>query len=172
MKTFANPTPALSVLTGLLNTLTTCQTAALTKGRGTASARDAQWLLVVSAFDQELAYVQVLADAAGGPDQAIAIFQLAGMTYEKAHVQPKRTYRSFQEKSTVVQFTTPTAGSNTATIWEYGLSPTAMTSWIVTIHGELTLENQTPGTTIYLRYRVVTTKGYEAWSQTIQHLVT
>ena len=170
--TFTAPTPPMTTLTGLVTKLTACQTAADTHAHGAAAARDAQWLLVESGFAQELSYVQILADNSAGTDEAIAMLQLAGMTYEKEHVQPKRTFKGGEEFSTVVDLTAPAAGDNTAVIWEYGPTATTMNSWIVTIHGLLTLENQTPGTTLCIRYRIVTVNGYGEWSQILTHLVT
>jgi hypothetical protein len=171
-KTFVTPTPALSVLTGAIDTLSTCETAANTRAKGTAPARDAQWLVVESVFDQALAYVQVIADAAGSPAAAVAIFELAGMSTSAAHGHAPRVYKIFQKISGTVQVTAPVAADNTAIIWEYGPTQATMTSWVVTIKPLLTLTNQTPGTTVCVRYRVVTTKGYGDLSQVLSIQVT
>jgi len=73
--------------------------------------------------------------------------------------------------------TAPTNGPDTCVIWEYttgpaGTPPATLTSWMVTIKPILTLASLAPGMTLYVRYRVVTTKGYGDWSQLISKLIT
>ncbi len=169
--TFTAPSPPLATLTTALGGLNSAEITAGTRALGAAEARDAKWLTVESLFDQELAYVQGIADLAG-PALAPGVFAQAGMSTTQHAGHPPREYKMTQTVSTEVDVTVPAAGTDTAVIWEYGTSPTAMTSWIVTIHGILKLTNQTPGTTLYLRYRIVTTTGYGEWSQVISRLVT
>jgi hypothetical protein len=52
------------------------------------------------------------------------------------------------------------------------LDAVVRTSWIVTIKPLFALPNQTPGTTLCVRYRVVSTKGYGDWSQVLSIPVT
>jgi len=172
VKTFTTPTPAMSALSDAVELLSSLETTANTRARGAADTRDAQWLVVASLYAQLLAYVQVLADNAGGATQAAAIFALAGMETEATHGHSPRVYKSDQEKSGTIEVTAPKTPENTATLWQYGLSPQALTSYVVTIHSKVSIPNQTPGTTVYLRYLVVTVDGYGDWSQTISHLVT
>jgi hypothetical protein len=183
--TFPNMAPTPATLTSAINALSAAEGVASTHAAGSADARDAKWQAVEIVYDQALAFVQAIADNAG-PVLAPSIFAQAGMSTEKVGVHPTRKYESFQELSTEVQVTTPANGPDTAVIWEYSTAPfptgttpaaTGSTaapaiSWVVTIHGILTLPNQTPGTLLYIRYRVVTTTGYGDWSQTLHHLVT
>jgi hypothetical protein len=172
VKTFVTPTPTMAVLSAAVLELTTLETAANTRARGSADARDTQWLAVSSLYAQLLAYVQVIADNAGGPTQAAAVFALADMDTEAGHGRGPRVYKSAQEKSGTVEVEAPTTPDNTATLWQYGASPSALTSYVVTIHSTVSIPNQTPGTTLYIRYLVVTVDGYGDWSQTLAHLVT
>src|SRR5208282_2801585 len=97
---------------------------------------------------------QVIADSAVGPTEATAIFALAGMDVEALHGRAPRTYKSSQEKSGVVDVQGPRTPDNTACLWQFGASPTALTSYVVTIHSTVSIPNQTPGTTLYVRYAV------------------
>ncbi len=170
--TFTAPTPTPATVSAAVVLLTTRESAANTHAHGAADSRDAQWRIVRGLYNQLLSYVQVIADQQPDAAASSAIFALAGMDTEADHGHAPRTTKSSQARSTVVDLQGPATPDNTACLWQYGTTAGALTSYMVTIHSKLALENQTPGTILYWRYLVVTVNGYGDWSPTYQHLVT
>lgn len=85
--TFMNPLPLLPALLILIEALDAAMTAAATRGKGLAAARDLKADAVASALESERAMVQVLVDQ--NPQQAQALAELAGMTLADIGVHVK-----------------------------------------------------------------------------------
>jgi hypothetical protein len=167
---FPSPNPPLATVTAALNTLDTTETAALTKAKGTAEARNAALGTVKTLLRQEEAYVQQVADGSG--DQAETIIASAGMAVRKVTPRQKQVFHAVQDVSgTIVLFGDVTPGAS-AYNWQMSPDGKTFTALPTTSKARTGVTGLTPGVVYYFRHEPVLKKGMAAeWSQVISILV-
>ena len=94
---FPSSNPALAAVTTALDELDTAETAALTKAKGTAEARDAALAKVKRLLRQLEAYVQLIADGSG--EQAEPVIVSAAMNVRKVTPRQKQVFEAVQSVS-------------------------------------------------------------------------
>lgn len=172
-KVFPAPVPTLDVLNAALDTLSTLETEALTKAAGTANARDAQWITVEGLFDQELGYIQTIADGAGNLAKSQQVFDQAGVSTYKNGEKPKRVFHLEHAAAGEVEAIGPAAGDNTAHMFEWGIGkPTDPTQIVYCIRPRTTITGLAIGAVASVRMKVVTLDGHGEWSEWRSILVT
>lgn len=168
---FPNPVVALATVTSAITALSTAETAALTRLKGTAATRDEKRAALVSLLEQLRAYVQAQADAS--PENGASIIQSAGMAVRKVATHGPRTFTAKAGAvSGSVKLYAQSVGQRGAYMWEY--STDGGKTWIatpVTLQAKTTLSGLTPGATVQFRYQPVSKTGEGDWSQTISLLV-
>ena len=168
---FPSPIPALALVTAAVNALQVAETAALTRAKGTAAARNAKRATLVDLLEQLKAYVQAQANAT--PDNAANIIQSAGLAVRKTPTHAARTFTvNPGAVSGSVKLYTKSVGSRSAYLWEY--STDAGKTWVaapVTVQARTTITGLPPGTTVLFRVQTVSKTGEGDWSQVLSHLV-
>lgn len=164
---FPSPVPLLWVVSQAVANLQDAETAARTRVVGAAAARDEKRTMLRSLLQQLRSYVQVTADA--DPENAVAIIESAGMAVKK---EPNRAPRVFSAKPGAapgeVQVVAPTAGNRASYDWQYSID--GGVDWLTlpsTLRASIKLEGLTPGMSVMVRYRSVTSKGRSDWSSGI-----
>jgi hypothetical protein len=167
---FPGPNPPLATVTAALNVLDTTETAALTKAKGTAEARNAALVTVKTLLRQEEAYVQQIADGSG--DQAETIIASAGMAVRKVTPRQKQVFHAVQDVSgTVVLFGEVAEGAS-AYNWQMSTDGKTFTALPTTSKAKTAVTGLTAGTIYFFRHEPVLKKGVAAeWSQVISILV-
>jgi hypothetical protein len=165
-----SPNPALAAVSTALDELDAAETAALTKAKGTAEARDAALAKVKKLLRQLEAYVQLVADGSG--DQAEPIIVSAAMSVRKVTPRQKQVFEAVQSVSgSVILFGVVVANAS-AYNWQMSPDGKTWTSLPTTSKAKTTVAGLTPATTYYFRHEPVLRKGGAAeWSQTISIVV-
>ena len=162
---FTQPVPTLAVILAALNDLHAAQTAAVSRGKGAASIRNAKLKLLKGLLVQLRAYVQGVADAS--PENGAAIIESAGFAVRKVSPRGKRAFVAKPGPiAGSVHVTAVTAGPRSSYEWQYSLD--GGKTWVAmpaTIQGKTTITGLPSGTTVLFRYLVVTAKGGQGdWS--------
>jgi hypothetical protein len=167
---FATPSPALAAVTTALDTLDAAETAALTRAKGTAEARDAALAKVKTLLRQLEAYVQTIADGSG--DQAEPVIVSAALAVRKVTPRQKQIFEAVQSVSgSVVLFGVVVANAS-AYNWQMSTDGKTWTALPTTSKAKTTVAGLTPGSTYYFRHEPVLRKdGAAEWSQVISILV-
>jgi hypothetical protein len=168
--TFKTPSPALSVVTVAIDTLTVAETG-FKAHTGTRADRDNAAVALVGLLKQLHAYVQGLASAS--PADAETIAQDAAMTLRKTPQRHKSDLAVHQTVSGVVQVVAKTIKGAKAHEWQY--STDGGKTWIstpTTTQSKTSIPGLTPGVLVMYRHAPVTKTGPADWSQPISALVT
>jgi hypothetical protein len=154
-----------------IDTLDTAETAALTRAKGTAEARNTALAAAKAVLHQLGGAVQTVADASG--DQAEAMILSAGMAVRKVTPRQKQVFHAVQDVSgTVILFAVVVAHA-TAYNWQMSPDGKTWTSLPTTSKARTTVSGLTPGLTYSFRHEPVLTRGAAPeWSQVISILVT
>ena len=167
---FSSPNPALAIITTALDGLDTAETAALTKAKGTAEARNAALAKVKTLLRQLEAYVQLIADGSG--DQAEPVIVSAAMNVRKVTPRQKQVFEAAQSVSGSVILFGVVVANATAYNWQMSPDGKTWTSLPTTSKAKTTVLGLTPATTCYFRHEPVLRKGAAAeWSQMISIVV-
>jgi hypothetical protein len=161
----------LAVVTTDNNALSTAQTLATSKLKGAVADRNAKRVIVVSDLKQLVAYVEGVADANSADAQTI--IESAGMTVKKT-VTPKPKQDLALKPGPVsgaVKVVAKAAATRSSYEWEWSTDQKTWTALPSTIQAKTTIQGITPGTTIYVRRRVVTKAGVGDWSQIVSTMV-
>jgi len=168
---FPAPVPALSALSAAVSDLQAAETVALTRAKGTATARNDKRAVVISLLRQLGGYVQAIADAT--PENGATIIQSAALPVRKVAV---RATRVFGAKAGPVagsaRLTATVAARRASYEWEYSLD--GGKTWVgtpSTLQSKTTVTGLPGGTSVLFRYKAVTTAGEGDWSQGLALLV-
>jgi hypothetical protein len=166
---FKTPTPALATVSADNAAYAKAQTAALMKTKSTIADRNAKKAVVVTDLRMLKAYVQSIANA--DPTNATTIIQSAGMNLRKPSSYVKQDLAA--KPGTVSGAVTLMAKSagRASYDWQSSTDGKTWTSLPSTLQAKTSIQNLTPGTTIYVRNRSVTKTGVGDWGQTISVLV-
>ena len=168
---FPSPIPALALVTAAIAALQNAETAALTRAKGTAAARNDKRAALVDLLEQLKAYVQAQANAT--PENAVTIIQSAGLAVRKTPTLGARTFTANPGPvSGSVKLYTKSVGTRSAYLWEY--STDGGKTWVaapVTVQARTTIVGLPAGTTVLFRVQPVSKTGEGDWSQVISHLV-
>jgi hypothetical protein len=169
---FPSPTPPLSTFSQQINELETAETAAQTRARGTAGARDIKAGTVRASLEYLASYVQQVADANAA--QAESIIKGAGMSTRENKPRAARNdlVATQGELSGMAILLVKSAGGKAAYEWQMSLD---LKTWIplaTTVLTKNIIQGLTPATTYNFRYRAITTAGAGEWSQIVSLLVT
>ncbi len=169
--TFPSPVPPLPTVTGAITALSSAETTALTRAKGTAASRNEKRAALLVMLEQLRAYVQAQADAT--PENGASIIQSAGMTVRKVATHAPRTFTAKAGGvSGSVKLYAETVGPPGAYMWEF--STDGGKTWIaapVTLQAKTTISGLTPGATVQFRYQPVSKTGEGDWSQTLSFIV-
>jgi hypothetical protein len=168
---FANPVPALAVVTTAIDDLRTAETAALARTKGAAAARDEKRTALVALLQQLRAHIQATADAAAA--NGASIIESAGVAVRKT---PTRHARTFAAKpgpvSGVVNVVAASAARRASYEWQY--SNDGGKTWIAappTLQARTKIAGLVPGATVQFKYRALTKTGEGDWSQVVSLMV-
>ena len=168
---FPAPQPTLAALSAAVSDLQTAETVALTKAKGSATARNDKRAVLVSLLQQVRGYVQMVADAT--PENGATIIQSAGLPVRK---MPTHSARVFTAKQGAVSGTAKvyavTAARRASYEWQY--STDGGKTWIsapATLQAKATFTGLAAGSTAMFRYKAVTKAGEGDWSQPAALLV-
>ncbi|MGA7123948.1 MAG: fibronectin type III domain-containing protein [Polyangiaceae bacterium] len=163
---FANPTPALAVITSAVDDLQTAEASALARTKGAAAIRNAKRTALIVLLQQLRAYIQTTADA-NPPTLAASVIQSSGVAVRKTATRQARTFAAKQGKvSGTAAVTAKTAAKRASYEWQY--STDGGKTWIsapATLQSKTSIAGLTPGATVQIRYRAVTKSGEGDWSQ-------
>jgi len=169
--TFPNPDPALSVFSDHISAFQACQTKAIGKGTGTATARNAKRALVKADLKLLLAYVQKVILTLSVEDARAAITSVF-FSIKKAS---KRNKPPLAAKNTSVSGTVAldakSVGPNSTYYWEYSVDGKTWLKAPDTLKAKTTISGLTPATTYSFRFRALTRKGPVDYSQVVTLLV-
>jgi hypothetical protein len=168
---FPAPQPTLAAISAAVSDLQTAETLALTRAKGTATARNDKRAVLVSLLQQLRGYVQMVADAT--PENAATIIQSAGVAVRKI---PTRAARAFTAKQGAVSGTAQVYAVSAArrASYEWQSSTDGGKTWVsapVTLQARTTFTGLAAGTTAMFRYKAVTKAGEGDWSQPAALLV-
>jgi hypothetical protein len=168
---FPNPTPPLAAIAAAASELHAAQTAALTRAKGAAAARNEKRTALVQLLVHLKAYIQSQADA--NPENAASIIEGAGVALR---IPRPRAARVFMAKPGVVSGTAvivaASAGQRASYEWEQSLD--GGKTWTVlppTMQAKTSVAGLQPATTVQFRYRSVTKSGPSDWSAPVSLLV-
>jgi len=168
---FPTPVPALSALSAAVSELQAAETLALTRAKGTATARNDKRAVVVSLLRQLGGYVQAIADAT--PENGATIIQSAGIPVRKVTVRATRVFGAKVGPVTGSAKLTATVAARRASYeWEYSLD--GGKTWVgapSTLQAKTTVTGLPVGTSVLFRYKSVTKTGEGDWSQGLALLV-
>jgi hypothetical protein len=168
---FPTPVPALSALSAAVSDLQAAETLALTRAKGTATARNDKRAVVVSLLRQLGGYVQAIAD--GTPENGATIIQSAGIPVRKVTVRATRVFGAKAGPVTGSAKLTATVAARRASYeWEY--STDGGKTWVgapSTLQAKTTVTGLPVGTSVLFRYKGVTKTGEGDWSQGLALLV-
>ena len=168
---YPSPVPPLATVTTAINELQTAETQALTRAKGTVTARNDKRAVLVTLLQQLRGYVQTTADA--NVETSATLIESAGISVRKT---PVRAPRVFTAKAGAVtgsaKLVVPGAGNRVFYEWEY--STDGGKTWSTapaTLQAKTTVTGLAPATTVLFRYRTVTKSGEGDWSQPVSLLV-
>lgn len=168
---FPSPIPALALVTAAIAALQIAETAALTRAKGTAAARNDKRTALTDLLEQLRGYVQAQANAT--PENGASIIQSAGIALRKSPTHAARTFTANPGPvSGSVKLYAKSVGKRSAYMWEY--STDAGKTWVaapVTVQARTTITGLPPGTTVLFRVQTVSKTGEGDWSQVLSHLV-
>jgi hypothetical protein len=167
---FPSPTPPLATVTTDLNALEAAEATALTRAKGSASARDLAQRTVETDLTGLKAYTSSV--VALSPAQAAAIIESAGMA-------PKRVAPRNKPQLAVAMGATPgegvlrakAVGRGAAYEWQY--SSDGGKTWAaigITTVANTTVMGLSAGTVYLFRFRTTRKKVTGDWSQTVSFL--
>lgn len=168
---FPNPQPTLAAIGTAVADLEVAQTAALSRLKGTAQARNQKRDALVKLLELLRAYVQGVADA--DPEHAAALIHSAAMNVKKLTLRPRRVFAVRQGK-VAGSVTLVTASGGHSASYEWQLSADGGKTWQVlpvTLQAHCAVTGLTPGATYVFRTRTVTRTGEGDWSQPITQTV-
>ena len=168
---FPSPTPPLATVTNDILALDAVEALALSRGKGTAAARNAKKAIVIRDLQQLRGCVQIVAD--NDPDHAETIIQSASMNVRKTSVRQKRqTVVKQGSTSGSADLFAAVAAAKALYQWAFSTDQKTWTLATPTFLSKTTVHGLTVGTTYYFRYQVVTRTGVGDWSQIVSLLVT
>lgn len=168
---FGSASPSLDKMDQHLDELEAAETAAKSRTKGTIEKRNVCLAKVHADLDYSKSNVQQVADA--NPDQAEAIIQSSGMSVRKPGIRVKSDFTVRQaEVSGSVKISVRATRGKAAYEWQMSTDQKSWTALPVTVHATTAVQNLTPATTYFFRYRVVTAAGEGEWSQIVSLLVT
>ena len=168
--TFSSPSPALATVSAAIDDLQTAETAALTRTKGAAAARDAKRNALIVTLHLVRIYVQSVADR--NTEQGPAIIRSAGMTVKKIAARNPRVFAAFAGASSgTVKIVAPSAGHRVAYDWQYSTDGKTWIDLASTLQARTTMTDQSPGTLLHFRYRSVTRTGEADWSAPVTFTV-
>jgi hypothetical protein len=169
---FPDPTPTLAVVTAAIDDLRTAETAALSRIKGAAAARNEKRAALVVLLQQLRAYIQATADAEAAT-KAAPVIESAGVAVRKT---PTRRARAFVAKpghvSGAATVVAATAARRASYEWQY--SSDGGKTWLTapaTLQAKTTVSGLQPGSTVHFKYRPVTKTGEGDWSQAVSLMV-
>jgi hypothetical protein len=171
-KTFANPSPALAVITTAADDLEVAQSEVKAGAKNAVPARNAKAGVLVNLLDAEKAYVQQIANAAD-PAQAVDIIQSAAMNVKHVGVPRPRTFAAKAGPvSGSAKVVAPWAGPRSFYEWQF--SADGGKTWVAlpsTVQAHVVATSLQPGVVHAFRYRTVTRSGVSDWSEPTTLLV-
>jgi hypothetical protein len=164
---FPSPSPALTLLGAAITALGLAEATALTRAKGSVTARNDKKAALVALLQQLRTYVQTVADA--DAENSAAIIQSAGFAVKKPAVHKPRTFTVVQGTvSGTAKVVCPTAGHRASYDWEY--STDAGKTWVPlpsTLQARTSIIGLAQGSTVQVRFRAVTKTGVADWSQPV-----
>jgi hypothetical protein len=166
---FKTPTPPLATLSADNAAYSAAQIAALMKTKTAIADRDAKRAIVVKDLHLLKAYVQSVANA--DPSNAETIIKSAGLSIRKTTSHPKQAITAKPGKVSGELLLVAKSAGRASYDWQSSTDGKTWTSQPSTLQAKTTVQNLTPGTTMYIRHRAVTKTGVGDWSQIITVLV-
>jgi hypothetical protein len=168
---FPNPTPKIATVDAKLTELETAQTAARARTKGAVTIRDQKRAELIVLLAQLKAYVQTVADA--DSVNSATLIESAGMTVKKVSVRAKHVF-SIKEGavSGSVKVVTASGGHRASYDWETSID--GGKTWQLapsTMQAKTAFTGLAPGSTLMVRYRVLTKAGEGDWSQPLPFIV-
>jgi len=170
---FPKPNPPLTQLKTDIDALDSAETAAQTRAKGTAAARDAKVVVVHSDLMKVCAYVQDVVDA-GDPATAANTAQAAGFGLRKSKTASKSELSAKPNKTTSgsVDLVAKVGGVKSSHEWQYSTDGgKTWSSAQTTLQAKTTVPGLQPGNTVVFRHRAITKSGPAAWSQPVSLIV-
>ena len=168
---FPAPVPTLAAISAAVSDLQAAETVALTRVKGSVTARDDKRAVLLSLLQQLRGYVQATADAT--PENGATIIQSAGLAVRKTIVRATRVFAVKTGTLTgTVTATTAIAARRASYEWQY--STDGGKTWVsapVTLKSKATILGLPAGTVVQFRSRAVTKAGEGDWSQVASLLV-
>jgi hypothetical protein len=161
---FKTPTPPLATVSADNAAYSKAQAAALMKTKTAIADRDAKRTVVVTDLRMLKAYVQSIANADAA--NAAAIITSAGLGVRKATSHTKQAITAKPGKVSGVVMVVAKSAGRASYDWQTSPDGKTWTSLPSTLQARTSLQNLTPGTTVYFRHRTVTKAGVGDWSQT------
>ena len=156
-----------------IKALDTAQTAALTKVKGAAQARDDKKAVVLTDLHLLLAYVQTIADA--NPKNAETIITSSGFDVKHESVRTKEALSVKPKKgeSGTMIVTVKKVDGAIANLWQMSVDGgKTWTELDATTQGKITITGLTPGSAVMLRHRPILRKGKGTWITSASAIVT
>jgi hypothetical protein len=166
---FTSPIPPLGTLSADNAKLETEQATALTKTKGAVAARDAQKAIVTTDLRLLKAYVQSVAN--GDEANAETIIKSAGMSVRKVTPRVKQDLTLKAGKVSGELAVVAKSAGRASYDWQVSTDGATWTSLPSTLQARTVITGQKPGSTIFVRHRVVTKTGVGDWSQAASTLV-
>lgn len=168
---FANPVPALSVVTAAIDDLRAAETAALARTKGAAAARNEKRTALVVQLQQLRSYVQTTADA--DATNGTSIIQSAGVAVRKTATRQARAFAAKPGAvSGVAKVVAVSAARRASYEWQYSID--GGKTWIAapaTLQAKTKIAGLAQGATVQFKYRAVTKTGEGDWSQAVSLMV-
>jgi hypothetical protein len=168
---FPSPTPPLARVTAAIDDLRAAETAALSRIKGAAAARNEKRTALVALLQQLRSYIQATADA--GATNGASIIQSAGVAVRKTATRGARTFTArpgpISGTATVVAVS---AARRASYEWQY--STDGGKTWIAapsTLQAKTRITGLAQGSTVEFKYRAVTRTGEGDWSQPVSLMV-
>jgi hypothetical protein len=171
--TFPSPTPSMAQFISDIDALVAAENAAKTRVKGAVQTRDAKLAIVTTDLKQLVAYVETVANA--NPATAAAVINSAGMVVRK---QPLRSKNDINFRKTAVTsgsvVVMARVGSRQRQSHEWEYSTDGGKTWLPlppTTQAKTTITGLTPGSTVQVKQRAVTSTGPGAWTDPASALV-
>jgi hypothetical protein len=168
---FPTPVPALAALSAAVSDLQAAETLALTKAKGTVTARNGKRAVVVSLLQQLGGYVQAVADAT--PEDGATIIESAGLAVRKIPVRAARVFSAKLGPVTGSAKLTAAISARRAS-YEWQFSTDGGKTWVsapASLQAKTTITGLPAGSSVMFRYKTVTKTGEGDWSQPVALLV-
>ena len=168
---FPTPTPTLATVTQAIDGLRAAAATALTRAKGTATAREDKRKALAKVMKQLGGYIQTISDA--NPETGATIIESAGVSVKKETPRKPRIFEATPGPVTgSAKVTAPSAANRVAYEWQ--TSTDGGKTWgtsATTLQARTVVTGLTAGSTVMFRYRAVTKTGEADWSQSVSLIV-